>query len=752
VVINIEDARPGMILSEDIILGNGLVLVNASTVLSETLIATLKRREIHEIIILGEGQTLNEEAGPVQETPRQIEEKKAVEEEQKKVEEAKAIENAKPTLPKLALFVSEDIMSAKLTIEPTGLPTENLTALDILDYLNANGITFGIDEQLIVTTVTAWKKTKKFVEMPDVAKGSMPMPGKEGALELHVKYLSKRGDIEAAQKNSNYWLLASQGIDLQRVNAGTLIAEKQMGTPPVPGKTIKAELVPIKEVIKTKVDIDANADFAKDNSQVIAKITGVVYYVDTHIGVLPINFDGGVELAITPDRMRADLTVHPPGEEGKPPTAQHIFDLLTKNGVTYGVKNDLISKMMSAILESHYPEGTVVIAEGTQARDGENGKVEYLFDTETSLKPKQNSDGSVDFKNVNLFTSVAKDTELARVHPPTKGVPGRDITGRDLPAQNGQPIALPVGAKTHAHPNKPDTLIAETDGVVRLNGLLVEIQEGYVVKSDVSYATGNINYAKSITVDGDIKSGFKIECGGDLQVSGTIEDAEVLVGGNLLSKMGFIGSGKGLIDAKGDVNIGFAKNQVMRSRKNVVIAKEALNCTIFARKAVTIHGNPLSIAGGMVTARESITVFTVGNKTGIRTILEVGVDFALVEELKKTETMLAELNENKNKIIQTLKKYDQLIAVKKKLAPKEEFLYTKLKATQLKFDQQFKLLEDRKKIINSKIYDFNNAYIKIEHAAMPGTIFKIGERKHLVKQEIIGPKSVRYIDAEIRIL
>ena len=145
-------------------------------------------------------------------------------------------------------------------------------------------------------------------------------------------------------------------------------------------------------------------------------------------------------------------------------------------------------------------------------------------------------------------------------------------------------------------------------------------------------------------------------------------------------------------------------------------------------------------------------MFTVGNKTGIRTVLEVGVDYALVEELKKTESMLVELNENKLKIIQTLKKYDQLITVKKKLAPKEEFLYTKLKATQLKFDQQLKILEDRKKIISSKIYDFTNAYIKIDHAAMPGTIFKIGERKHLIKQELIGPKTVRYIDAEIRIL
>ncbi|MDD5675829.1 MAG: FapA family protein, partial [Chitinivibrionales bacterium] len=398
------------------------------------------------------------------------------------------------------------------------------------------------------------------------------------------------------------------------------------------------------------------------------------------------------------------------------------------------------------------PEGPVVIAEGLPIKNGENGKVEFLFNTQTSLKPKQNTDGSVDFKNVSLFTSVVKNDELARLLPPTNGTPGKDITGRDLPCQNGQPSKLPVGPKTVISTEKPDTLIAETEGVVHYNGTLIEIQEGYIIKGDVSFATGNVNYTKSVTVDGDIKSGFKVECGGDLQVSGTIEDAEVVVGGNLLSKLGFIGSGKGLIDAKGDVNVGFVKNQVIRSRKNVIVAKEVLNSTIFARKSVTIHGNPLSVAGGAITARDSITVFTVGNNSGIRTILEVGLDFALQEELKKTEAMLAELALNKQKIHETIKKYDQLIAVKKKLAPKEEFLFNKLKATQLKFDQQLKILEDRKKIISSRLYDFANAYIKIDHAAMPGTIFKIGERKHLVKQEIVGPKSVRYIDQEIRIL
>ena len=78
-------------------------------------------------------------------------------------------------------------------------------------------------------------------------------------------------------------------------------------------------------------------------------------------------------------------------------------------------------------------------------------------------------------------------------------------------------------------------------------------------------------------------------------------------------------------------------------------------------------------------------------------------------------------------------------------------MLNKLKATLAKFEQQNKVLEDRKKIVTSNIYEFKNAHIKIEHAALPGTIFKIGARHFQVKDEIIGPKTVRMVDEEIKV-
>ena len=92
--------------------------------------------------------------------------------------------------------------------------------------------------------------------------------------------------------------------------------------------------------------------------------------------------------------------------------------------------------------------------------------------------------------------------------------------------------------------------MSATDGFVRYVNSTIEVSEGLVIAGDVDFSTGHIKYGKNVVISGDIKSGFNVECVGDLQVNGTIEDSKVTIGGNLLCRMGFVGQGKGLIDAK----------------------------------------------------------------------------------------------------------------------------------------------------------------------------------------------------------
>jgi hypothetical protein len=744
VVIEIEAAESGMVLLEDVLLPNGAVLVNSSVALTPALIDTLKKRGILKIQIVTEhdeqqSSTQPEVPDPAHTHPHHH------------PANDNAVETPRAT-PALRLVIRDDLMSAKLCVEPIENPHQDLTREDILQALLDNGIEFGINDTAIQSILEKWKKLKKYCEVDEIAKGTPSLPGHEGVWDFKVKFLSNVSEIEAA-KHTRYLEDLPREYALERVDKGTVLARRAQDTPPTPGRNIKGDLVPAAHMIKTELTCDENVEFADEHRQIVSRVTGLAYFLEGKMaGATPFNFDGGAEITVSPDRLQADLIIHRPGAGGKPPAPEEINSLLTEKGISHGVKRDAIDAVVASMAKGFFPEVPVVIAAGTPPKNGVNGTVKFLFNVESSLKPKVNQDGSVDYKNVEIVSSVVKDQELAALIPPTVGTPGHNVLGQAIPASDGIPAKLPIGPNTLASPTKPDVLIAGTDGNARFNGMNVEISEGFVVSGDVDFSTGNIKYSKSVVVAGDVKSGFRIECGGDLQVGGTIEDADISVNGSVLCKLGFVGQGKGIIAAKGDVNLTFMKNQTIKSRQNIVIAKEALNCTMFARKTIAVHGNPLSIAGGHIMARDSVTAFAIGNMSGVKTTVEIGTDFTLMEELEKTEMQIAELAQNRGKLLASLQKFEKAHDPKYKPGPKEEFLLSKMKATMAKYDTQIKTLEERKAIINDKMYNLKTSFVKIEHSVQPGTVFKIGARHFAVKEEIIGPKTVRLINEEIRVL
>jgi hypothetical protein len=109
------------------------------------------------------------------------------------------------------------------------------------------------------------------------------------------------------------------------------------------------------------------------------------------------------------------------------------------------------------------------------------------------------------------------------------------------------------------------------------------------------------------------------------------------------------------------------------------------------------------------------------------------------------------MSENKKKLLPACNKYEKLAELKHDPGGKEEALLVKLRATLAKYEQQLKALEERKKMIATNMNEFKNAVIKIEHAALPGTTFKIGQHMLVIKEEVVGPKTVRLVDEEIKI-
>jgi uncharacterized protein (DUF342 family) len=173
----------------------------------------------------------------------------------------------------------------------------------------------------------------------------------------------------------------------------------------------------------------------------------------------PVN-DARPSLEVSDDEMEAFIVVSEPGPGGADLTSSDITSFLRNNNVVFGLMENALSKY-----EDHplYNE-PYLVARGEPAVNGKNASVSYLFEVDPSqIKLKQKSDGTVDFKELNLIQNVVKGQPLARKIPPEAGKDGRTIYGKYLPAKDGADMQIGLGKNVSITDNGR-TVIASSSG------------------------------------------------------------------------------------------------------------------------------------------------------------------------------------------------------------------------------------------------------------------------------------------------
>ncbi|MDR2728757.1 MAG: FapA family protein, partial [Chitinispirillales bacterium] len=420
--------------------------------------------------------------------------------------------------------IGADKMSASMSIDPIeGLKGEISEEL-LTAKLSKAGVVHGIDKDLLAKVADSWNRNPRYIETPPVAKGSYPEPGKEGLLKMVVKHLSIGKEVNKALGKKYFGEIAALAPKFQRVDPGTVIARREGAVPDKPGQNVLGEFFG-----KKQSDEVASAGIVEKNNVYISKNvytaskTGIVYIDKEQPAVLPLDFNGFVDIQTSSDMMDAQLVILPAGEGGTMPAEEDVRRLIDERNIIYGLDEEAIKGAAARFNDgSIIAQELIEVAAGLPAVTGDDGYVEFTFNTDSSLTPSLNEDGSVDYKNLNLITSVNTGDTLAILHPPAKGTPGCDILGRARPALDGKKSFLPVGTNTQVSKTDPSLLIALADGIVHYNGSNVSIAEGHYINGDVDYSTGNVKYERSICIKGDIKAGFDVDCGGDLQVHGII--------------------------------------------------------------------------------------------------------------------------------------------------------------------------------------------------------------------------------------
>jgi uncharacterized protein len=455
-----------------------------------------------------------------------------------------------------------------------------------------------------------------------------------------------------------------------------------------------------------------------------------------------------LELRIGKGGLEARLLMAPvPKETGGYviPSMAEIEVFLKEKGVRSPMDQASVDAGLARI--AHGMSAEPIAAHGTLPVRGKDGWIEYLVDFGGGFSPTTAQGGSVDMR-ASVILNVDPGQPLAVVHPPTAGVPGIDVFGRLVAAEPGKMLDPRLGSNTVRSTHDPNLIVAGNMGHARLVDGVIEVQEFYLVDGDVDYASGNITFGKSVLVRGDVKGGFSVDAGGDVEVTGLVEDCIVKAMGKLLVKGGFTGQGKGLLHARGEITLGYVRNQPVRGESMIRVLKEAVNSRLQSRQSIFVNG---LLAGGKAQARYAIECQVAGTETGTPTQLEAGYDYTVAEEISDIRGEMDKMGRYAKKLEDSLRQIQDMEKLNRGLEPWTIELMFEMEGMRGKVDAKIRQLRERYSFLERQASQPESATITVHRKAFPGVVVKIGKEMLLVDEVLNGPKTFFSKDGVIQV-
>ena len=320
------------------------------------------------------------------------------------------------------------------------------------------------------------------------------------------------------------------------------------------------------------------------------------------------------------DRMIAWLFLFPPvGERrSRGNLMERIGKTMQERKVVSGINTDAIVK-----IAQHPPYFQLIpVAVGTPAIQGINGDVTPLFEKSLPREVKIDETGRADYKYTNYVRQVMKDDTICEITLPVPGTAGLRVDGTVEEPKPVKPAKIPKGVNTMVTEDGL-RLVATMDGHLEFTNQSFQVRPVLVVKGDVDYEYGNIQFTGDVHIEGDVRENFSVSATGSVTIDGLVEGATVEAGTDVLITRGVVGDNRALIRSGGCVRVKYLENCVVYA-KDGVFADCIMNSQIFSDSVIEVCTGRGSVIGGAMTAAQSIKAKMIGAESGRRTELTLG--------------------------------------------------------------------------------------------------------------------------------
>ena len=442
-----------------------------------------------------------------------------------------------------------------------------------------------------------------------------------------------------------------------------------------------------------------------------------------------------VIITISDDALRVTARFYPPSDRGALMNRNDIIGAAVAKGVKFGLNEALITEY----LKKRVYCTDIVIAQALMPVEGKDAKIVYFFNTKVTRKPKMNTDGTVDFHQLELINHVKENDVLAELIPMDIGKSGIDVKGRMIKQKAVHNYVLRHGKKIRTSEDGLK-LISEVNGHVYLAGDKVFVSDLYEIKSDIDLSTGDIDYNGSVSIRGNVRTGFTVRANGSIFVDGVVEGATLISDAGIILSRGMQGMNRGKLITKGDVVAKFIENATVECDGSVT-AEAILHSKIYAGKEINVTGKRGFVTGGELHSATDIRVKTAGSTMGTVTVLEVGIDPQISIEFRELEKQMKEYNREIYKLKQIIdlfqRKYNGQVPADKMVT---------FQVTQETYEQnliQLEKITERFEELSKLLSDNSIGNIVIDKTIYSGCKLIISNITYYVRQEMFGKRFVK---------
>ena len=429
-----------------------------------------------------------------------------------------------------------------------------------------------------------------------------------------------------------------------------------------------------------------------------------------------------IKVRISEDGMEAYINVVYPG---KPSSLS--LNLLREQLKANGVIKGYLEENLERIIDGKVYDQEVLAARGKLPESGKDGYITVLVNRGEDPEDYIDARGRVDFKRMRLKNVVQRGEVIAERTPAVAGINGYLVNGKELHSKAVNEAEFRLNPDVGLAPDNQLKLLALKDGVFFPDFTIRDIN---IIEGNISYATGNVRYEKSLIIRGDVKSGFSVECGENVDIYRCVEDATVTAGGDVIVKEGFLGTGKGVIKGK-NVTVGHIKQQKAEAVEDIVVGGEVMYGELLAGGIIKVMGIKGIVIGGSLIAGKGIEVANAGNTQNVKTLLCAGYNNKIIVQDRKLE----ELDNYVHKVFNSVQIF-RAAGSMEKLSLKTRGILQRLMKTKEALNEEITLLKTQREDEITAIVEREKPTIKVTGTVFPGVTIQIGNLKIYVTKEI----------------